>query len=81
MLLQTFRFRGDFIEALGIGYAGKAEPRRRRGEKEREKEKYFLLIASNPIDAVLHSVICTFHILSALEMGFSWCWHMVRVLI
>lgn len=45
VLLQTFCFHGDFIEALSVGYARKAEPRRRRGEKEREKEKYFLLIA------------------------------------
>lgn len=45
VLLQTFCFHGDFIEALSVGYARKAEPQRRRGEKEREKEKYFLQIA------------------------------------
>lgn len=37
VLLQTFCFHDDFIEALNVGYARKAEPRRRRGEKRKGK--------------------------------------------
>lgn len=63
MLLQIFGFYFDFIGALSVGYTRKAEPWKRRGGKKREKEKYFLQIMSDPVDAAV--LLSGWHVLSA----------------